>query len=255
MLSAVCWALSVILSDYSIVDRLWSIIPVYYAVVIAFLDGGVRTTVAAVLISMWGIRLTYNFYRKGGYVIGHGEDYRWAEVRSWMSPFLFQVFNLIFIAVYQNILLAFLTLPLYVSQQSSTAFNLLDLLASVLILLCLIGETVADQQQWNFQVSKKKKKSSKGFLTSGLFRYSRHPNWFFEISIWWGVYLYSIAALGQVLNPSIIGAVLLTLLFQGSVWITEMLSLRKYPEYAVYQRETSKLIPWFPAIKKIIIKQ
>ena len=87
----------------------------------------------------------------------------------------------------------------------------------------------------------------RGFLTTGLFRYSRHPNFFCEQAMWWTYYVFSIAAGAGWLTWTITGAVLLTLLFQGSTWLTEKISLRKYPDYAYYQETTSRLMPWFPS--------
>ena len=80
-----------------------------------------------------------------------------------------------------------------------------------------------------------------GFLTTGLFRYSRHPNFFCEQAMWWVYYVFSVAAGAGVLNWTIAGAASLTLLFQGSTWITEKITLRKYPAYARYQKTTSRL--------------
>jgi steroid 5-alpha reductase family enzyme len=177
-----------------------------------------------------------------------------------MSKPAFVVFNLLFISIYQNILLALIALPLYVAQQGPKGFNVIDVVSTLIVAGSLALETTADQQQWNFHLKKAAHKAGKlkqadadivnGFLTSGLFKYSRHPNWFFEQCIWWGVYGYSIAATGQWLNYSVLGAFLLTLLFQGSVWITEMMSSRKYPKYAEYKKTTSQLIPWFPSSNK-----
>ena len=104
---------------------------------------------------------------------------------------------------------------------------------------------------WHFHLRKKAFNTGKakmkpvqeiedGFLRSGLFKYSRHPNWFFEQALWWGMYGYSVAASGQWINYSIMGAVLLTPLFQGSLWITEMMSSRKYPVHAPRESDLMK---------------
>lgn len=74
----------------------------------------------------------------------------------------------------------------------------------------------------------------KGFITTGLFRYSRHPNFFCEICMWWVMFLFSVGAVG--LNLSGIGAGLLNLLFLGSTTLTEKISCEKYPEYTQYQK-------------------
>ena len=84
------------------------------------------------------------------------------------------------------------------------------------------------------------------FCQTGLFRFSRHPNYFFELAQWWLMFAMGAAAAGSVLQWTGIGVVLLTLLFIGSTRLTEQISLSKYPEYADYQRRTSAVIPWMP---------
>jgi len=249
----VCWVLSLITKEYSWVDRLWSIMPPLFAVHFAGHAGfdDPRLNLMAALAVVWGVRLTYNFVRKGGYKPG-GEDYRWAEIRQQIGPFWFQVLNATFIAPFQSYLLLLIVLPSYAAHQSMEApLNALDYAATVAFVLFLIGETIADEQQWKFQTAKyaaiaRGEAPEAGFITSGLFRYSRHPNFFCEQAMWWTYYAFSIAAGAGWLNWTITGALVLTLLFQGSTGLTEKLSARKYPTYAEYQRTTSRLMPWFP---------
>ncbi|TPX69804.1 hypothetical protein SpCBS45565_g02150 [Spizellomyces sp. 'palustris'] len=99
---------------------------------------------------------------------------------------------------------------------------------------------------------------ARGYLTTGLFKYSRHPNFFCEIMIWWSIYGFSVAATipkstglkdltwSNIVNWSIIGPIMLTLLFQGSTSFTEGISAKKYPTYQIYQKATSRLIPMWP---------
>jgi len=84
---------------------------------------------------------------------------------------------------------------------------------------------------------------ARGFRTTGLFALARHPNFAAEQAIWCTFYLFGVAATGQWLNWSVIGAVLLILLFQGSTQFTEKISLGKYPEYAEYRRRVPRFIP------------
>jgi steroid 5-alpha reductase family enzyme len=172
-----------------------------------------------------------------------------------MSPALFQVFNLVFIAGYQNLLVLLFTLPAWAALAPDGAapapFGALDAVATALFLLFLAGETIADNQQWAFQQDKRARKARgepvvAEFVTTGLFRYSRHPNFFCEQAIWWSFYLFSIGAGAGVINASIVGPALLTLLFLGSSRFTESITLSRYPRYAEYQRTTSRLIPWPP---------
>ena len=248
-----CWALSVLTRDYSWVDRLWSVAPVVYAFHFAAFAGfdSSRLNLMAALVLLWGVRLTYNFARKGGYRPG-GEDYRWAEIRAKVGPVGFEVLNATFIAPLQNLLLLLLVAPSYLAYQSvGTALDALDYVAATAFVLALVGEAVADEQQWRFQAAKHAAKAGgeepeADFLTTGLFRFSRHPNFFFEQLMWWSFYLFSLASGGSWLNWSVLGAAALTVLFQASTWLTERITARKYPEYARYQQTTSRLIPWFP---------
>jgi steroid 5-alpha reductase family enzyme len=254
VVSSLVWLLSVLTKEYSWVDRVWSIVPPLYAIYFAYEAGfsDPRTLAMAVLASAWGARLTYNFARKGGYAPG-GEDYRWAELRKRMSPALFQLFNLVFIAFIQNFILLAITLPAWLAyEHRATPFGPYDALLCVAFLLLLAGETWADQVQWRFQQHKAAQRArgetpSEEFVTSGPFRLSRHPNFFCEQAQWWVFYGFGVVASGQLLHWTVAGAVTLTLLFHGSTNFTEALSLAKYPRYADYQRSTSRLWPWFPA--------
>jgi steroid 5-alpha reductase family enzyme len=255
ILAGVCaltWVLSLITGEHSWVDRIWSVIPLVYVWVFAGSAGlqDARLNLMAVLVTLWGIRLTFNFARKGGYAPG-GEDYRWAFLRTKMTGWQFWLFNLFFIVIYQNILLFLITLPAWVASEHRTPLNGLDILLAIVFLAFLVGETVADQQQWNFHAWKKKETDAgrnpqPRFLQSGLFRFSRHPNFFFEQAQWWVLFLIGCVAAGSILQWTVIGPLLLTGLFIGSTVFTESITLSRYPEYADFQRRTSPIVPWFP---------
>lgn len=250
--AAFCWITSLVTHETSWIDRLWSIVPVIYvwifagAALVAGVDA-TRLVVMAVLVTAWGVRLTFNFARKGGYT--GMEDYRWAILRGRMTRWQFQVFNLFFIVLFQSALLVLISLPAYIAWQHPAPFNGWDAAFSVLFVAFLVGETVADQQQWAFHRAKKAAGGTlqPGFLTTGLFAYSRHPNFFFEQAQWWAFYALGAVALvadgGSWLNWTIAGAGLLTVLFIGSTVFTESISVSKYPAYREYQRTTSMLVP------------
>ena len=251
-LAAVCWILSIVNRNYSQVDRLWSIVPTFYVGGFAWAAGfsDLRLDLMTALVAAWGARLTYNFWRKGGYRPG-GEDYRWPILRERMGPIAFQLFNATFIAPYQNFLLMLITLPAWAALRHRAPLGWLDGALAVTFTALLVIETIADQQQWVFQADKQARRArgepiAHEFVTTGLWRYSRHPNFFCEISLWWCVYGFSVAAGADVINATIVGPVLLTLLFQGSTAMTEGVTKQKYPSYADYQRCTSRLIPLPP---------
>eukprot|EP00600_Ochromonadales_sp_CCMP1393_P010006 CAMPEP_0174955158 /NCGR_PEP_ID=MMETSP0004_2-20121128/828_1 /TAXON_ID=420556 /ORGANISM="Ochromonas sp., Strain CCMP1393" /LENGTH=109 /DNA_ID=CAMNT_0016203059 /DNA_START=534 /DNA_END=863 /DNA_ORIENTATION=- len=90
-----------------------------------------------------------------------------------------------------------------------------------------------------------------GFYQSGLFKYSRHPNYFAEQSMWVTVYLFSITPPGsKLVNWTITGCIQLILLFMGSMSFGESITLGKYPEYQEYQKSTSQCIPMLPRVSK-----
>lgn len=254
-----CWIASLITKDTSWVDRIWSIVPVIYVWIFAasaIASGAdvTRLVVMALLVTAWGARLTFNFARKGGYT--GMEDYRWAILRARMKPWQFQVFNLLFIVLYQNALLVLITLPAYIAWQNPAPFTGWDAAFSALFVAFLVGEFIADQQQWDFHRAKRAAggRLDPGFVTSGLFRYSRHPNFFFEQAQWWAVYALGATAAvasglefwGGALNATILGTALLSVLFIGSTIFTESISASKYPAYADYRRATSMLVPLPP---------
>lgn len=249
--SAACWIASLLTRDTSWVDRCWSIVPVVYVWIFAGAAGftDVRLLVMAALVTLWGARLTFNFARKGGYT--GVEDYRWAVLRGRMSPAAFQLFNFFFIVVFQNALLVLITLPALTALENRTPFGPLDAGLAVIFLLALVGETVADQQQWNFHRWKAAetaagREPAPRFLQWGLWSASRHPNFFFEQAQWWILFLMGAAAAGTVLVWTVAGAALLTALFVGSTIFTESITRSKYPEYADYQARVSPIVPFFP---------
>jgi steroid 5-alpha reductase family enzyme len=242
---AFCWIASLISKDNSWVDRLWSVVPVVYVWVFAIAAGlaDIRLDVMAGLVTLWGARLTFNFARKGGYT--GEEDYRWPVLRARMTKAQFAVFNLLFIVLYQNAILVLITLPALTAYENRAPFGVLDVVLTIVFLGLLAGETIADQQQWEFH-KRKAGTPSPRFLQSGLFSVSRHPNFFFEQAQWWALFLFGAVAAGSVLQWTVLGAALLTILFVGSTRFTESITLSKYPEYADYQARVSAVVPWFP---------
>ena len=131
----------------------------------------------------------------------------------------------------------------------------MDAVAAVLMLFFIIYETVADEQQWKFQSRKwamigegKRLEElpapyDKGFNTFGLWNRSRHPNYMAEQAIWICLYLFSVGAGVGVFNWSMIGALLLVVLFTASSSLSEGISSDKYPEYADYCKRVSKFFP------------
>ncbi|VEU80846.1 DUF1295 domain-containing protein [Haploplasma axanthum] len=260
-----CFIVGELTMNNSQVDKLWSILPIAYAWVMAIKGGmDLRIVIMAVLITLWGIRLTYNFAKKGAYSIkfwSGEEDYRWVVLKN--NPKLnkrwkWGLFNFFFISLYQNALILAITLPLLAVMESTVALNVFDILVAVLLFGFIVLESVADRQQMAFQTKKyellKKEKDlsklpspyNKGFNTQGLWGRSRHPNYFSEQSIWVVLYLFTISAgvtTHFLFNWTLVGSMLLILLFIGSSKFSESITLKKYPEYENYINKVSKYVP------------
>jgi len=257
----ICFIVGELTRNYSQVDKIWSIMPIVYSFItlINFPSKMERIMLMTVLVSLWGSRLTFNFYRKGGYNIvpwKGDEDYRWSVLRQ--NPILkkgvrFSLFNLFFISFYQQFLIMLFSTPLLLAAKYTTvSMNELDFVAALLMSLFILIETIADNQLHYFHREKKKevpesgrfpKSLAKGFLQEGLWQYVRHPNFISEQLIWVSFYLFGVAASGSWINWTLAGPVLLVLLFAASSDFTESISMQKYPEYAEYKENVPRFIP------------
>ena len=258
-----CFAVGELARNNSQMDKLWSLLPPVYVWIAAAMDGmRTRLVVMACLVTLWGARLTFNFARKGAYSIrfwAGEEDHRWKVLREkeeFRPRWKWLLFSFFFIAVYQNFLVLATTFPALISMGSERPFGAVDWIASALTLGFILLETIADEQQWAFQTKKKSLLAQGktldelpmpyrlGFNTTGLWARSRHPNYLGEQCIWLSFYLFGVGAGRGVFNWSIIGGLLLVVLFIGSSDFGEEISASKYPMYAEYQRKVSRFVPW-----------
>jgi len=237
------WLFSVIIKNASIIDPFWSVGFLilsfhYYSVTESV---GLRSEMVFVLIVLWAIRLS-------GYLLvrnwGKGEDYRYqkfrrdfGEKRYWWISF-FQVFLL------QGVLCWIISLPLLAIffYTIDTGLIWLDYLALALFVIGFIFESLGDLQLWLF----KSNSDNKGkVLRYGLWKFTRHPNYFGEAVIWWGIGLFCLAT--NTYFP-LIGVVLMTFLLlkvSGVSLLEKGLSKTK-PGYRNYIETTNSFIPWFP---------
>lgn len=132
----------------------------------------------------------------------------------------------------------------------------LDMTIARLLLALVILTYFADQQQWNYQNAKKeyqrtakvpagwtRAQMDRGFVTTGLWKYSRHPNFAAEQSLWVILYQWSCFQSDTMYNWTCCGAIAYLLVFQGSTPLTERISSGKYPEYSLYQKRVGKFLP------------
>ncbi|MCQ2387020.1 MAG: DUF1295 domain-containing protein [Clostridia bacterium] len=260
-----CFIVGEITRNTSQMDKLWSVLPIAYTWIIAIKGGlSLRLIIFAVIVSLWGIRLTMNFARKGAYSIKFWqgkEDYRWEILRQkkiFQSKIVWAIFDLLFISIYQNLIVLAITLPAIMCVGETAKFGAIDIIVTIVALLFLTLETVADEYQWKFHQTKKKLLSegkplselpspyNKGFNTTGIWNFCRHPNYLGEQGIWFTLYFFSVGA-GAVkygiFNWTIIGSLLLIMIFMGSSRLGEAISVSKYPEYKEYQKKVCRYLP------------
>lgn len=251
VLGLVCWVLSIIFREYGWVDRIWSICPAVFCLIVAGSTGfdSPRVNVMTVLVCLWSIRLTYNYVRKGGFKIG-GEDYRWSHIQQKIGPIPFQILNFVFINPVQLFIVWLFTAPVHSAwENSGVPLGWLDAAAVIAFALFWVGETAADNQMWRFQTDKQARRAAgqtidQPFMTTGLFKYCRHPNFVCELGMWWVFYMFSIAATGSWVHWSAFGFIALTGIFIGSTRLTETISLSRYPTYLDYIASTPSYIPF-----------
>jgi len=257
--TSLCFVVSTLTKNYSQVDKLWSVIPVVYAWVVAYCGGfEPRLVLMSVMVTIWAVRLTYNFGRRGGYSwkfwTGE-EDYRWAVLQArpeFSNPFVWGIFNLFFISFYQMGLILLFTMPI-VKSMGGGPLGWADYLCAGAMLFFIIIETIADQQQWDYQQEKYRRINEKkqlgeyygkGFTHTGLWGMIRHPNYAGEQGVWIAFYFFSVAATGSWLNWSVVGCSLLVVLFKSSSDFSEKITAGKYPAYSDYQKRVPRFVPF-----------
>lgn len=191
------------------------------------------------LISLWGLRLSYHILRRNW---GKGEDFRYAKWRSdwgkWLIPRAFvQIYML------QGLFLSVISLPVILMPPGGSSGSSVWLLFGLLVWLKgFFFEAVGDYQLNVFL----RDPSNRGqLMTTGLWRYTRHPNYFGEATMWWGIFLLALAGgapLFTILSPITITFLLLKV--SGVPLLEE--SMKKKPGYEEYARRTSVFVPWFP---------
>ncbi len=239
------WLASIPLRDVSIIDMafaalIWGLVLVAWRQADA--SGPVPTLIVA-LVSIWALRMTVYLVRRNW---GHGEDPRYTRLRSWVPagwPFhrlaLRQVFLL------QGVVIWVLTLPQQIAMVTGAGAGLgpLALIGLALWVLGFLFETVGDWQLARFKANPDNRGK---VLDTGLWRYTRHPNYFGELTQWWGLFLIAVEAPWAwcgIIGPLLYSYLVINV--TGQATLDKKLA-REKPGYQEYIRRTSGLIPWPP---------
>ena len=240
------WIYSVRLANASIVDSFWGagfVLQTWVYFVLTPGDFSLRKLILCMLVTIWGLRLSLHIYRRNH---GKPEDFRYQEFRRrygakyWWFSF-FQVFLL------QGVLMFIIGAPLLLAQISPTpnTLTLLDVIGVVVWIVGFYFESVGDAQLAHF----KSNPGNKGkLLNTGLWAYTRHPNYFGDAAQWWGYYLIALGAGGWW---TIFSPILMTLMLVkvSGVGLLEKTLAKTKPGYQDYMQTTSAFVPWLPRRK------
>jgi steroid 5-alpha reductase family enzyme len=239
----VLWIIQRRTGNAGVVDVAWSAGLGLMALFFALTSDGLpeRRFLLAILAGGWSFRLAYYLIRDR--VIGAPEDGRYVRLReSWGSDFQFK---LLLFFEFQALLVLVFSLPyLVVAHNRQAGLSFLDLLGAAIVVLSISGEAVADRQLARFRNDPHNRGKT---CRNGLWRYSRHPNYFFEWLHWWGYVLLGFGAAAwwlTFLGP----ALMLVFLYKiTGIPATEEQALSSRGEdYRRYQETTSQFFPWFP---------
>lgn len=234
------WLVSLALRDASIVDIIWGFgfVLVAWVVMLTLGSTTTRSVVLVTLTSLWGLRLTaYLAWRN----IGKGEDYRYVAMRKKYGA-RFPLVSLFVVFGLQGVLMWVVSLPVQVGQASETAIGWIGWVGAGAWAVGVFFETVGDLQLARFKADP----TNRGkVMNRGLWRYTRHPNYFGDFMVWWGLYL--IAAEGgawwTVVGPLVMTGLLVR--YSGAGLLERTITTRR-PGYEEYLRTTNAFFPGPP---------
>jgi steroid 5-alpha reductase family enzyme len=238
--AVIFWVVSIVRDDVSIVDSLWSLMFLLMLVVYAVAADSTspRAWLVLALVGVWALRLSIYIAVRN---FGEPEDHRYREIRRNNEPH-FRLKSLYIVFGLQAALACFIALPLLAAASAASPLGWLDFLGIGLWLAGMYFEVVGDWQLARFKADPRNRDK---VLDTGLWRFTRHPNYFGEFLIWWGYFLIALAAGGSwtVLSPLVMSFLLLKV--SGVALLEKSIGQRR-PEYADYVRRTNAFLPGPP---------
>jgi steroid 5-alpha reductase family enzyme len=235
----IVWGAGLLFKNSSVYDPYWSVAP---AVIVPFWIILKKTGLSAAVILMlavliiWAARLTLNWaLRWKG--LKH-EDWRYLMLKE-KSPRTWFLTNLVGINLMPTAIVFLALIPVYYSIGFEGRINYIIITGFIISAAAVIIQTISDAQMDLFR------KSYSGNIDKGLWRHSRHPNYFGEVMLWWGLWIIQMG-----INPqkwiTVAGPVVMTLLFVFiSIPMMEKHIIESKPDYLMYKKQVSMLIPWF----------
>jgi steroid 5-alpha reductase family enzyme len=234
------WVVSLLRRDASVVDIGWGLgfVLVAWAIYMRLADGELWARVLLAMVSLWGVRLSIHIARRN---LGKGEDYRYRAMRE-KRPDTFARDSLFTVFYLQAVLMAIVSLPLQWGISRPPSTGALPILGLFVYALGVFFEAVGDWQLARFKADPANKDR---VMDRGLWRYTRHPNYFGDFCVWWGIYLIALAAghWWTIGGPVVMTALLMK--YSGAGLLEKTIGKRR-PGYAEYIRRTNGFFPGPP---------
>lgn len=241
-LMVVLWLISVVRRDASIVDPFWGtgFVIVAWLACVFNAASAARPLLMVGMVTVWGLRLS-------GYLLirnwHHGEDRRYAAMRAYHGA-RFPLVSLGTVFLLQGIILWFVSIPIQVGivHGAGPQLNAFDLTGVSVWCIGLLFEAVGD---WQLAMFKANPANADRVMDRGLWRYTRHPNYFGDFCVWWGLYLISISAGGwwTIGSPLLMSVLLMKV---SGVTLLESTISERRPAYAAYRSRTNAFFPGPP---------
>ena len=241
----IIYLFSYFFKNSSIYDPYWSVIPPF--ILLYWILISEYNLLTSILLSFsvlfWSIRLTFNWIRSWPGI--HHEDWRYIDMRKASGKY-FEFSNFLGIHLFPTLIVFLCCIPF--KYALAKELNVLEIVGFAICLIGVLYEIISDQQLYKF------KSKSKGIIKSGLWKYSRHPNYYGEILFWFGLFFYGCTSdniFYLLINPILM---LLMFIYVSIPWIENKI-LRTRPEYSKYQKKVNILFPEISFIKDKFLKK
>lgn len=242
----IIWIFGIIFNNSSVYDPYWSIAPIvilaWWITIYNFILKNSFSTIQIlfiIAIVVWGVRLTFNWAVRWKGLLH--EDWRYKMFRE-KNPKLWFLTNIIGINLMPTIIVFLALVPVYYGTVNGQQYNFLTFIGFLVCISAVLIQAIADRQMDLFRNNIRMKENH---IDVGLWRFSRHPNYFGEVLFWWGIWIMQISV-KLSLWFTVVGPILVTLLFVFiSIPMMEKYILSKKSSYIIYKRQVSMLIPWF----------
>lgn len=236
------YIMSLLLNNASLYDPYWSVIPPIFIIFVFYyhnLTLNLPYFLMMLAISFWALRLTLNWV-KGWHGLNE-VDWRYLMIRD-KAPKLYFLTNFLAIQLFPTLIVFIqILVGIHIFEFAAT-LNLVFMIGFMMVVIATIIQYISDEQMRKFRKNNQKDKKC---IDEGLWRYTRHPNYFGEVMVWWGLYVMYVGIAKQ-LDLYILAPIAMSMLFIFiSIPMMEKKILKTRPEYKLYQEQVSMIIPFF----------